>query len=224
MRSSSAAPLSNSWLPTAEISSPIRLRLSMVGSSRNSALTSGDAPIKSPAATNTLLAWPLRNSATALDRNSEPPASTFTVLPGLAGSAMRMPPRAGRRLPWKSLMASTRTFTGSVATGVDGVAQPASKVTKNAAATAAESGEKAMRMVGSLGRRCVGAGPVLLAEVGSVAGGAAVAPGAGQHRFNVVQQAAGADAETRRVDGISTQVLRCQVHVQRGVGHGADAA
>ena len=48
---SSVTPSSNSWLPTEAICSPISFISSIVGSSWNAALTSGDAPIRSPAPT-----------------------------------------------------------------------------------------------------------------------------------------------------------------------------
>ena len=50
-RSSSETPSSYSWLPTELMSSPIALSTSIDGSSWNAALTSGDAPTRSPAAT-----------------------------------------------------------------------------------------------------------------------------------------------------------------------------
>ena len=56
-RSSSAKPLSNSWLPTALNSRPMRFSVSTDGSSKNSAEISGDAPMKSPAPTTTLFGF-----------------------------------------------------------------------------------------------------------------------------------------------------------------------
>ena len=53
-RSSSRQPRSNSWLPTALKSICMALTASMVGSSRNSDDSSGDAPTMSPAETT---AW-----------------------------------------------------------------------------------------------------------------------------------------------------------------------
>ena len=117
IRSSSAAPLSNSWLPTALTSRPIRPSDSIVGSSRNRAESSGVAPIKSPAATKMWFGFLARNCATAVARCSLPPAGTSMVLVASAGSLMRMPPRGGLRLPWKSLIASSLTLTGWVARG-----------------------------------------------------------------------------------------------------------
>ena len=66
MRSSSAEPLSNSWLPTDANSSPAMLSALIVGSSRNSAELIGLAPIKSPAATVTLFG--VRSCFSALAR------------------------------------------------------------------------------------------------------------------------------------------------------------
>jgi hypothetical protein len=134
MRSSSPAPLSNSWLPTAAICRPIRLSDSTDGSSRNSADSSGDAPIRSPAATTAWFGFSALAAAMAVARCSAPPAGTVMNLPGCAGSGVRMPPSGGIRLPWKSLMAMTFTRTGPAAIGVDAgggagagaVAQPAS--------------------------------------------------------------------------------------------------
>lgn len=57
MRRSSVWPLSNSWLPTALKSIFIAFTASMVGSSRNSADTSGEAPIMSPAETTALFSF-----------------------------------------------------------------------------------------------------------------------------------------------------------------------
>ena len=51
MRSSSARPLSNSWLPTDAKSTCMRFIASIAGSLANSWLTSGAAPMPSPAIT-----------------------------------------------------------------------------------------------------------------------------------------------------------------------------
>jgi hypothetical protein len=51
IRSSSCRPLSNSWLPTEEKSTFMRLLITIAGSSWNSALASGEAPMASPAIT-----------------------------------------------------------------------------------------------------------------------------------------------------------------------------
>ena len=60
-RSSSRQPRSNSWLPTALKSICMRLTASMVGSSRNSDDTSGEAPTMSPADTTAWCGdWALR--------------------------------------------------------------------------------------------------------------------------------------------------------------------
>ena len=53
-RSSSAVPRSNSWLPTALNSTPMRFSVSTAGSSWKSAEMSGEADTKSPAPTTTL--------------------------------------------------------------------------------------------------------------------------------------------------------------------------
>lgn len=65
MRSSSVWPLSNSWLPTALKSIFIAFTASMVDSSRNSADTSGEAPIMSPADTTALFSFFALSDATA---------------------------------------------------------------------------------------------------------------------------------------------------------------
>ena len=93
------------------------LEVTAVGSSWNSADSSGLAPIRSPAATKMWFGFLARSPATAVARCSEPPAGTSMVLPASAGSLMRMPPRGGFKLPWKSLMARILTLTGCVARG-----------------------------------------------------------------------------------------------------------
>src|SRR5919202_1618017 len=54
MRSSSAAPLSNSWLPTEAKSARMRFVTIVAGSSLKRPLTSGEAPMLSPARTDRL--------------------------------------------------------------------------------------------------------------------------------------------------------------------------
>ena len=44
---------------------------------------------------------------------STPPAGTTIFLVLSSGSAIRMPPGGGRRLPWRSLMARMRNSTGA---------------------------------------------------------------------------------------------------------------
>jgi hypothetical protein len=76
MRVSSAEPLSNSWLPTDEKSTFIRLVTMVAGSSWNNPFASGLAPMLSPAST---VAWRPRYCAclayTALARYAAPPAN-----------------------------------------------------------------------------------------------------------------------------------------------------
>ena len=66
IRSSSALPLSNSWLPTALYSTPTQVHR---GDRRlveeQSDETSGEAPIMSPAETVTLCGWPARSALSA---------------------------------------------------------------------------------------------------------------------------------------------------------------
>ena len=63
IRSSSASPSSNSWLPTALRSSPIWFIASIVGSSWNAAESSGLAPIRSPAETTSEFGFVARERA-----------------------------------------------------------------------------------------------------------------------------------------------------------------
>ena len=103
IRSSSCQPSSNSWLPTEAASRPIPFSASIVGSSWNAADSSGEAPIRSPAATVTescpLAAAAARRSFRWVARYAAPPAGMPLMLP--------LEPVAGSRLPWKSLMASS---------------------------------------------------------------------------------------------------------------------
>ena len=71
----------------------------MVGSSWNSADSNGLAPIRSPAATNTLFFLFARSCLTSVAMCSAPPAETAIFLVLSCGSAMEMPPGGGRRLP-----------------------------------------------------------------------------------------------------------------------------
>ena len=71
----------------------------MVGSSWNSAESSGLAPIRSPAATNTLFFFLARSCLTSVAMCSAPPAGTAIFLVWSFGSAMEMPPSGGLRLP-----------------------------------------------------------------------------------------------------------------------------
>ena len=104
MRSSSAEPSSNSWLPTAVTSSPRRFIASIVGSSWNSADTSGLAPIRSPAETTSVrCGFVASRRLTCVARLATPPASVSSISPD--------DPLGGSRLPWKSLKASSWTPT-----------------------------------------------------------------------------------------------------------------
>jgi hypothetical protein len=98
-RFSSATPSSNSWLPTDATSSRRVSIASIVGSSWNAALISGDAPTRSPAPT--VRTWrrasraSRRSVPTVVARYSAPPAGTPLTVPLL--------PAGGSRFPWKSL-------------------------------------------------------------------------------------------------------------------------
>ena len=108
-RSSSAAPSSNSWLPTALTSSPISFSASIVGSSWNSDDSSGLAPTRSPAATTSVL------RVAALEQ----PDVRRQVLGAAGGHAVAAAQRAATdppgvsasRWPWKSLIPSSWTST-----------------------------------------------------------------------------------------------------------------
>ena len=71
----------------------------MVGSSWNRAESSGLAPIRSPAATNTLFFLLARSCLTSVAMCSAPPAGTAIRLLLSCGSRMEMPPSGGLRLP-----------------------------------------------------------------------------------------------------------------------------
>ncbi len=73
IRSSSAEPSSNSWLPTLVTSRPRAFIASMVGSSWNAPDSSGLAPIRSPAATVSEWSCPARAWARWVARYSTPP-------------------------------------------------------------------------------------------------------------------------------------------------------
>ncbi len=114
-RSSSAAPLSNSWLPTDVKSTPTWLSASTAGSSKNRADTSGDAPTKSPPPTTTLFGSCAFSRATQAASASAPPAAT-------RGPSELAPKRPGDcSVPWKSLNAMILAWTGA---GAGAVAQP----------------------------------------------------------------------------------------------------
>ena len=95
-RRSSTAPLSNSWLPTALNSTPILFSVSIAGSSKNRADTSGEAPMKSPAPTTTLSGFCAFSLATCPARNSAPPtggrgcAAAEVLTPNVPGDS-RLP-------------------------------------------------------------------------------------------------------------------------------------
>ena len=89
----------------------MRLSASIVGSSRNSADSSGLAPTRSPAATISVFGLRRDSLRTCVARNSAPPAGTRS-----RRRSVRRPIRpevADSRCPWKSLMPSSWTFTGS---------------------------------------------------------------------------------------------------------------
>ena len=92
-RSSSAVPLSNSWLPTALNSRPMRLSVSTEGSSKNSEEISGEAPIESPAPTTTVSGLAFFSASTCAAMKSAPPtggrlaAGTAAVWPNVPGDS-----------------------------------------------------------------------------------------------------------------------------------------
>ena len=99
MRSSSSTPSSNSWLPTELICSPISFISSIVGSSWNAALTSGDAPIRSPAPTVSVL----RPSASASARSFFSQVARYSTPPAGVPLTAAPLPAGGSIAPWKSL-------------------------------------------------------------------------------------------------------------------------
>src|SRR3954453_4991286 len=111
MRCSSRYPSSNSWLPTAVASSPRAFMASMVGSSWKAADSSGEAPMRSPAATVAVLRCPWRAAFRWVARYSVPPASTVVgraaggvVVDSVYPVVIRPPePAGGSRLPCRSL-------------------------------------------------------------------------------------------------------------------------
>ena len=97
IRRSSSWPRSNSWLPTDATASFIALSDSIAGSSWKSAETSGDAPIRSPAATMMEFGFRARWFSRCVARYSAPPAGVPPTTP--------FAPAGGSRFPWKSLRA-----------------------------------------------------------------------------------------------------------------------
>ena len=119
IRSSSGTPSSNSWLPTPLTSIPIELRDSIVGSSWNSAETSGLAPIMSPAPTVIVFVFCVRRSLIHVARYAMPPAGTACgaqpvctpfVRTGLQQPTWIVPGVVGWRWPCRSLIASSCTL------------------------------------------------------------------------------------------------------------------
>ncbi len=157
-RSASAAarpmPLSNSWLPTEARLSPSRFIASIVGSSRKYAEASGDAPIRSPAATVMLFGWPAARvrapRRAAPPRRRAPSGScrrACVIATGSGGVSI---------LPWKSLIARICTSIGACASRARGGA------TRSRAAGKAERGNAQQRSGGSL-RRATGCGSAKIA-------------------------------------------------------------
>ncbi len=116
LRLSSSTPRSNSWLPTELKSTPIRFIASIVGSSRNSADTSGDAPIMSPDDVMTWFGFCAASFLIIVAKRPTPPAGTATSRSVCAGdrpsAGARIVICGGSRLPWKSLKAISLTFSG----------------------------------------------------------------------------------------------------------------
>ena len=125
-RSSSSLPASNSWLPGIAMSTPMRFITSTVLSCRNSAEISGVPPMASPLLMTMLWAAPARNAWMVPARWAAPPAARRMALSRCAGSGQGSVRPVDSRLPWKSLKAIRRTFTGSLdaagAVGAMGVA------------------------------------------------------------------------------------------------------
>src|SRR5690349_5091631 len=94
----------------------------MVGSSRKTAETIGEAPIMSPAETTALLGLVARNCAMAEESQAAPPAGTRTEPSSRRGASIDC--LGGSRLPWKSLKAISLTSTGAAAERGPVVAQP----------------------------------------------------------------------------------------------------
>jgi hypothetical protein len=94
--------LSNSWLPTADASSPIRFNASIVGLSLSMAETNVDAPMLSPAARNSVFGFCPRSWFTSPASCAAPPIGPFAPV---AGDSSR---------PWKSLMPNNCSSTGPV--------------------------------------------------------------------------------------------------------------
>ena len=93
------------------MSSPSLFIDSTVGSSWKAAESSGEAPTMSPAATVTVLRWPLRAWARWVARYSTPPTSAVSVGSGPVCTRPLDPP-GGSRFPWKSL--NDRIWTSTV--------------------------------------------------------------------------------------------------------------
>ena len=102
---------------------PISDSASIVGSSLSIDDSKGEAPMRSPAPTNTVLAFFARSSATRVAMCSAPPAGTRE-----RGCIIVKPLAGALRLPWKSLMARICTLSGVLGGGAGGgaVAQPTS--------------------------------------------------------------------------------------------------
>jgi hypothetical protein len=124
----------------------MRLNASMVGSSWNAAEINGEAPIRSPAETNSVFGLVASSIRTWVARYSTPPAATPT------GSAGPMRPdeessSGGRRFPWKSFSPRIWIFVvwarssargdGSFAPAIAGVATSANAPSTTAAARVA---------------------------------------------------------------------------------------
>src|SRR3712207_1063373 len=111
----------------------------MVGSSWKAADSSGEAPIRSPAATVIVLSSSCCSASWAswVARYAEPPAGTLTGVPsGLVPVRIwPLDPLGGSRAPCKSLRASSCTSTGGPPFGAS-PERPAAAAAELAAATA----------------------------------------------------------------------------------------
>ena len=89
-------PSSNSWLPTLETSRCIALSVSIDGSSWKTPEVNVEPPMRSPAATVKLLAWPLRSWSRWVARYAAPLVVTVRPSKGTSESGAA----SGSMCPW----------------------------------------------------------------------------------------------------------------------------
>jgi len=113
-----------------------------VGSSWYAAEISGVAPIRSPAATTSVFLF--TSDLRWVARYAAPPASTVAPV----SSTIRPPePLGGSRLPWKSLIATSRTGTVWAAGGLGGLGKAVAGPAAIASPAAATPVATAMRQM-----------------------------------------------------------------------------